>query len=219
MDMKERIGYGVGTVISAILIIGSWKGWFPMTEIEVFGFITGALCVWLTVKENIWNWPIGIANSVFFVVLFWRSRLFADMGLNVLYVILGFLGWYWWLYGGKNKSELRVQNVDAFTMTWLTIVAIFFTWGATVYLRSIADISPFWDALTTAISLVAQYLLTKKFIENWYLWITTDIIYVFLYFYKDLYLTGILYAIFMVMCFAGLKDWHKTQIHAQKHEI
>jgi len=89
------------TIGSVALLTGSWLQVIPFSITEDLGFITGALTVWLTVVENIWNFPIGIANDIFFCVLFWQASLFADMGLQVLYILLGFQGWYLWLRGGQ----------------------------------------------------------------------------------------------------------------------
>lgn len=208
--MKKAL-YILATVISVVLTLASWRHFIPFEITEMLGFVTGGWTVWLTVKENIWNWPIGIANSVFFLILFYRVGLYADSGLQIVYIILGFLGWYWWLYGGKDKTELKVENSDRKTNIILFILAVVSTFALTIYLRSISDVAPFWDALTTVLSLVAQYLLTKKYIENWYVWITVDVIYVFLYAYKGLYLTGVLYFIFLCMCIRGVIEWSQTK--------
>ena len=205
--MIKKISYVLSVIVCIGLFLGSWFGILSMGVTEVLGFITGALCVWLTVKENIWNWPIGTANSVFFAILFWQSRLFADMGLQVVYIVLGFLGWYWWIYGGKNKSSLRVSHLSLTTGLMLILIGIVSTFGMMRYLVSIQDSSPFLDALTTVMSLVAQYLLTKKYIENWYVWISADLIYIYLYFSRGLSLTAVLYFIFLCMCVQGLRDW------------
>ena len=209
--MLKKIMYLLSAIVSVLLVLASMRQWISLSMPEVLAFITGGLTVWLTVKENIWNWPIGIANSVFFVVLFWQARLFADMGLQVVYIILGFLGWYWWLFGGKNKTTLKVSKTTKTEIALATIITIVATYGLTIYLKSIQDSAPFLDALTTVMSLVAQYLLTKKRIENWFIWISVDVIYIGLYFYKHLYLTSILYLIFMIMCFAGLAEWRKSE--------
>lgn len=207
--MKQFI-YILGVIASTLLIVASWFHWIPMGRVEVLGFVTGAWCVWLIVKESIWNWPIGIANAAFYTVLFWKTRLFADMGLQVVYIVLGFLGWYWWLYGGENKSKLPVSRITLKSFMAISVLTGVATYVMTLYLRHIMDAAPFWDALTTALSLAAQYLLTKKFIENWYVWISADIIYIFLYAYKDLYLTSLLYLVFMIMCIMGLLEWNKS---------
>ncbi|MFA5933448.1 MAG: nicotinamide riboside transporter PnuC [Microgenomates group bacterium] len=213
MNKKELT---IFSLVSAALLYTSWKSILPMGVTEVLGFITGAACVWLTVKQNIWNWPIGIANNVFFIVLFLQARLFADMGLQVVYIVLGILGWYWWLKGGENKTELKVSHVGINTVLILLMITILTTFGMTVYLRQINDSAPFWDALTTVMSLVAQYLLTRKILENWYVWISADVIYIWLYAYKGLYLTSVLYALFLCMCIVGLMQWRKSLMGGTK---
>jgi nicotinamide mononucleotide transporter len=208
MKNIAKVGYGAGILGSAALVAASYMAWVPLDLTEVLGFVTGGWCVWLIVKENIWNWPIGIANSIFFAALFWQSRLFADMGLQLVYIVLGFFGWYWWMFGSKEKTELRVSRTPRATAAMLALLGIALTIGMTWYLRSVSDAAPFLDALTTVMSLVAQYLLTKKYIENWYVWLSADAIYIFLYASKDLYLTAVLYGVFFGMCIAGLRSWH-----------
>lgn len=205
------IGFIAGSII---LIVASWTHRLPMTMTEVFAFISGVVTVWLVVKENIWNWPIGIVNSAFFAFVFWNARLFADMGLQVVYIILGFLGWYWWLHGGAHRTALKVSTTGLGTWVWLLGVAGVLTYVGTLYLRSVDDAAPFLDAGTTVFSLVAQYLLTKKKLENWYVWISVDVVYIGLYAWKDLYLTSGLYVIFLLMCLAGLRSWRKLRLEA-----
>jgi len=192
---------------SLALFLGAWTKILPLGMTETLGFVTGAVGVWLTVKENIWNWPIGIANSAFFVALFFGAHLFADMALQVIYIILGFLGWYWWLRGGTNQLTLHVSRADRMTLLILATIGVIATGGLTVFLRSVGDAAPFLDALTTILSLTAQYLLTRKLIENWYIWITADIIYIGLYGSRGLYLTAALYALFLGLCLLGLRSW------------
>ncbi len=201
------ITYTTCSLLSLLLLLAAWRHWIPVDVVEAFGFVSGAWCVWLTVIEDIWNWPIGIASSVFFIVLFLHARLYADMGLQVVYVILGLLGWYWWLYGGRSRTALRVSRTDPVTALVLAVLGIGATWGMTLYLRHIHDAAPFLDALTTALSLAAQYMITKKIIENWYVWLVADVIYVGLYVFKHLYLTGGLYLLFLGLCVAGLREW------------
>jgi nicotinamide mononucleotide transporter len=175
---------------------------------ETLAFVTGAVGVWLTVREHIWNWPIGIANAAFFVALFFDARLFADMALQLGYIVLGVLGWYWWLRGGAHRSALRVAHADRRALLALAVLGGVATGGFTLFLRSVGDAAPFLDALTTTLSLAAQYLLTRKFVENWYVWITADLIYIALYGSRGLYLTAALYVIFLAMCLLGVRAWH-----------
>lgn len=205
--MVKRWELALMVVGSAALLLGAWTGALPLGLTETLGFVTGAVCVWLTVKQHIWSWPIGIANSAFFLALFFGARLFADMGLQVIYIVLGFLGWYWWLRGGDNQTTLRVSHATPTTLLALGLLGAVATAGLTVFLRSIGDAAPFLDALTTVLSLVAQYMLTRKLIENWYVWITADIIYIGLYSSRGLYLTAALYALFLALCVMGLRGW------------
>lgn len=211
----EKIGWVVGGVLAAVMTAGAYFKFLPLGLTEVLGFVTGALCVWLVVKENIWNWPIGIANSVFFLILFLEARLYADMGLQVIYIILGFLGWYWWLKGGKNRTALKVEKATLKTWFYLVPITAIGTYVMMKYLQTIGDAAPFLDALTTCMSLAAQYLLTKKYIENWYIWISADVIYIGLYIWKGLWLTGILYGLFLTMCIIGLREWEKAKNRTQ----
>jgi nicotinamide mononucleotide transporter len=206
----KRTAYALSILGASLLVLASYTHYVPISLPEVLGFITGAICVWLVVKENIWNWPIGIANELFFVILFWRARLFADMGLQFLYIALGFLGWYRWLHGGQGHSALRIARIQMRSAIVLAAVGTASTLALTLYLRSIHDAAPFWDALTTVLSVIAQYLLTKKIVENWHVWIAADIIYVGLYLYKGLALTALLYLIFFVMCVIGAREWRAS---------
>lgn len=211
MKRKNAIFLALFTMGSLALLIGSWRQVIPFTLTEDLGFITGALSVWLTVVEDIWNFPSGIANDVFFFLLFWQTGLFADMGLQVLYVLLGFQGWYLWLRGGKNKTALEVSSVSALELLILLLITIAATTGLTFYLQTVHDSAPFLDALTTVLSLVAQYMLNKKFLENWYFWILADLIYIPLYVYERLYLTGAVYVLFLVMCLFGIRAWVQSK--------
>src|SRR3954471_1980722 len=143
------------TIGSVALLVGSWFHAIPFSITEDLGFITGALTVWLTVVENIWNFPVGIANDIFFFILFLQASLFADMSLQILYIILGFQGWYLWLRGGKNQTVLLVSNISKKELLILALIAGIATYAMTMYLQHIQDAAPFWDALTTVLSIVA----------------------------------------------------------------
>lgn len=210
MNQRTFLEILIATVASTALIAGSLQGWFPVSLTETLGFITGAACVYLVVKENIWNYPLGIANNIFFVMLFTKAHLFGDATLQLVYIALGIQGWYLWLHGGPAKTALRV---DSASLALLVYVALFIVTGtvALIYLLRLANGSaPFLDAFTTALSLAAQYLLNRKMIENWYLWITADVIYIYLYLSKGLGLTAVLYFIFLCLCIAGVVKWQQS---------
>jgi nicotinamide mononucleotide transporter len=183
-----------------------------VTVAELAGFITGALAVWLTVKAHVANFPVGIANSVFFLVLFFTSKLYADSSLQVIYIVLGFIGWWQWVYGGAARTRLKVTFSTRTSLVALGLFVVAATWVLTLVLGAAHDIAPFWDALTTALSLAAQWLLNYKKIQNWIFWIAADLIYIPLYFVKHLDLTGIVYMLFLVMCAAGLLTWQRLYV-------
>ena len=187
---------------------------------ELLGFGTGAACVWLTVAARISNFPVGIANSAFFLVLFASARLYADSGLQVVYIVLGFLGWWQWLHGGTSRGRLVVARAGWRLLAGCVVFVVASTWGLTLLLGWARDIAPFWDALTTALSLAAQWLLNMKKLQNWYFWIAADVIYVPLYFVKVLYLTGIVYVLFLSMCVLGLRAWtRETAVREPRAEV
>lgn len=201
--------YGALLVLSVGLLMGSVLHVLPFDWKESVGFITGVWGVWLQVRESHWNWPVQLVSSAFYVVVFMQARLFADTSLNVLYVILYLLGWYWWLRGGERHTELRIGRTPWHLALALTVAGGVATAGMTVFLTSVRDAAPFLDALTTVMSLVALLLMARKLFESWWVWIAVNAIYVGLYFYKQLPLTAVLYALFVVLSVAGLLNWRR----------
>ena len=182
-----------------------------LSWIESLGFVTGAVCVLLAVKENVWNWPIGILNNLVYLVVFWHSKLYADSGLQLFYIAISVYGLWNWLYGGEKHTHAPISHV-ARTEALVLLAATAASAGILYYvLRHFTDSTvPLGDATTTALSLAAQYMLGRKIIENWLVWITADVLYIGLYCYKSLYLTALLYAIFIAMCVAGYLRWQRT---------
>ncbi|MFD7227082.1 nicotinamide riboside transporter PnuC [Streptomyces sp. NPDC059881] len=181
----------------------------PVSWTEVLGFGSGALCVWLVARQHIANWPLGIANNVFFVLLFTQAGLYADAGLQVVFIALAVYGWWAWTHGGGPGSDaLPVRRTTRTEWTWLLTAGAVGTLGLTLLLDRATDSTvPFWDALTTALSLMATYGQCRKRLESWWLWIAADVVYVPLYAYKELYLTSLLYLGFMTLCVLGLRGW------------
>ena len=180
------------------------------TPLEAAGVVTGAVCVWLTVRENVWNFPISLANVSLFCVLFFQARLYADAGLQVVYFVLTLIGWYLWLHGGERRTALRVSRAASSEVLAVAATGAALTLVLWMTLRHVGGSASFFDALTTSISLCAQWLLNRKKVESWYFWIAADLIYVPLYAWKELYLTAGLYAVFLVMAVMGLRHWTAT---------
>jgi nicotinamide mononucleotide transporter len=182
-----------------------------MSVTEVLGFVTGALCVWLLARQIIWNWPIGIANNALYLIVFLRSGLYGDAGLQVVYMILGAYGWWTWLHVMPGRRELDVTRTSGGTWAWLipaTGVAVI---ALAFFLARFTDSTvPGWDGFTTALSLAAIYGQSRKYVESWWIWIAADVIYIPLYIYKGLRLTSILYLVFLILCVIGLREWRRA---------
>lgn len=180
-----------------------------VTWAELLGFVTGGACVWLTVVARESNFPVGIANSALFLLLFTWASLWADASLQIVFIALGAIGWWQWRHGRVGDtgairwgSRAVVGGCAAFVIAATT--------GLTVLLRATHDAAPFWDALTTALSLAAQYLLNTKRVQTWWFWVAADVIYVPLYLVKDLYLTSLVYLLFLAMCVSGFAAWRRA---------
>jgi nicotinamide mononucleotide transporter len=185
-------------------------GGTPTTLVEILGFITGALCVYLVAKANIWTFPIGIANALFFFVLFLEARLYFDMWLQVFFAAIQVFGWWAWLKAGPNRTALKINPTPKWAIIASLVGIVIFTYLLAPVSREAHGAYPIPDAMTTGLSVAAQILLSFKLIENWYLWIIADLIYIPVYFMKDLYFTSILYVVFLTLCVFGLKHWREV---------
>ena len=183
---------------------------YPTTLAEALAFVTGALCVWLVARQHIANWGIGIANCLLFILIFTDSGLYADAGLQLVFIALGAYGWWNWVKGGPDADTLPVSRTGRTEWTGLIGAGLLGLAAIALLLATATDSTvPFWDALTTVLSLLATYGQCRKRVESWYLWIAADIVYVPLYAYKGLYLTSILYIGFMALCVVGLRAWRR----------
>jgi len=133
------------------------------------------------------------------------------MGLQFVYIAISIYGWWNWLHGGKNHSALAVNRASATgLMAYAAMAGI--TTGALYWLlhRYTPSTVPLADGLTTALFLTAQYMMSHKLVQNWWFWITGDVLVIGLYTYKHLYLTSVLYAVLLIMCILGLREWQRA---------
>lgn len=179
--------------------------------LEWFGVFTGLLCVWLAAKNNIWNWPFAIASVLTYIFIFFESKLYADMGLQGYLLIMNIYGWYYWSEQRKNPGRQRPISRITKKEIFLSVLGIIvFTLALGQLLHKNTDASfPFIDSFCTATSIIAQVFLARRVMENWLIWIFVDIIYVIVYCSKDLYATGLMYAIYMAIALMGYIDWKK----------
>lgn len=196
---------------------------YQMSYLEFFGTILNLTCVWLVARKNIWNWPVGILAVILFGFLFYQLQLYADLFEQGYYLLTGFWGWYAWASVKKPddaRQDIVVKrNSIGANVAWLggiVVLTALGTWAMTrihVWLPKLfpepASL-PFLDVFTTITSFAAQILLILKRLENWVLWIIVDVIAIGLYWYKEVPLVAMLYAVFLVLATTGLINWHKT---------
>jgi nicotinamide mononucleotide transporter len=189
-------------------------------RVEIFAAVLGALSVYLSVRQNIWSWPTAIINVVVYAVVFFQAKLYADMGLQVIYAALSVYGWYEWLYGGTNRTELHVSRTGPRLRAVLTVIALGGSAVLGVVLRGATDAAlPFMDSFLSSTSLVAQWMMTRKKLENWLVWIGVDVLYVGMFIFKHLYVTAGLYAVFLVLAVRGFIDWRRSMAESERASV
>lgn len=182
-----------------------------MSSIEIVAVICGFLCVWFTIKENIWCWPTGLVQVFLYIFIFFDAKLYSDVILHIIYVFMSIYGWYFWLHGGANRDQAKVTPLSQLWFGLSLLAAFAGTLGLGYVMASGTDASfPYADAFTTSFSLTAQWLMSRKKLESWYFWIAVDCVAIYIYAAKSLFLTSGLYCAFLVMAIAGLLRWHKT---------
>ena len=216
MSTTWREGLLAAVLIGATVLLAAGMGLTGTASwLESASFVTGATCVWLTVRENVWNFPIGLVNVATFGFVFLRARLYADAGLQIVYLVLCARGWYLWLHPGRDGTRIHVTRAGREERNGLLVCIILLTLLLWLVLRQVGGSASFWDALTTSISLGSQWLLNRKRLESWMGWISVDAIYVPLYVSRSLYLTAVLYAIFLGLAILGLRRWQENWVTYQ----
>jgi nicotinamide mononucleotide transporter len=185
------------------------------SPLEIAAVVLALATVFCNIREIHWGWPLAIVSSLMYVVIFWDARLYGDASLQVFFAVVAFWGWYQWLRGHRaDGSVLHVARLSVQGIVF-TIVSSALLWPITGwFLANYTDTDvPWWDAFPTALSVVGQFLLGRKFIENWAVWVAVNVVSVGLFAYKGLWLTAGLYAVFIVLSFVGWREW-KTRIAA-----
>jgi nicotinamide mononucleotide transporter len=232
--------------------------WLSDNWIEVFGAVTGIIYVILEIKQNIWLWPVGITTSAVYIWVFFSGKLYADMTLQVYYLVISFVGWYWWVRGtgnperpsggdissqkpadnagigsnkirkgeaetvknpglgemsenSINKQKLKITRLRLNTGIILAMFLIIIFAGIWLFLTGLTDSPvPEWDAVITSLSIVATWMLARKIFEHWYLWVIVNSVSMILFIIKGLYPTMILYSVYFIMSFVGLREWKRS---------
>jgi nicotinamide mononucleotide transporter len=182
-----------------------------MSWTEVLGFALALVMVVCSIRELHWSWPLAIVSSILYFFVFKDSLLYAEASLQIVFAVLALWGWWQWMRRGEGDAPaLHIQRLSR-RGWWLCALALALLWPALAWgLMHYTDSDvPWWDALPTALSLIGQALLGRKLIENWLVWLVVNVISVGLFAYKGLWLTCLLYAIFIAMSVAGWREWQK----------
>ena len=181
---------------------------------EILGTISGLLYIWFSIRQNILLWPLGFITSAFYIYIFFKSGFYADMGLQVYYLVISVYGWMYWHFGNKNpgnKNDLPVIKLSPKGWIASVIVTAILTFAISgILIRFTNSTIPWWDAFTTAASITATWMLARKYIDNWLFWIVIDSVSAGLYLYKGLYPTFVLFIVYTVMAFAGFREWFRS---------
>jgi nicotinamide mononucleotide transporter len=182
-----------------------------LLALEIIATISGIACVYLQTREKILAWPFGIVSVLLAAIVYYENRLFSDVMLHVIYVVLNAYGWWNWANKGEGDSTAPILSLTArqWFLWGATIMVGCFALGTTMGRLANADL-PYMDGFTTAGSLVAQYLMARKILQNWTIWIIVDVVAINVYIYKGLYLFSFLFAVYLVLCIKGYIDWRKS---------
>lgn len=182
-----------------------------MSALEVVAVLFGIVSVYLSVREKVASWPTAIVNVVLYVFVFRDAKLYADMGLQVVYAAISAYGWYHWLHGGRGRAPLPVSRTPRRALLLLPLLVVVGTALLGTFFARATDASlPYLDSALTCTSLAAQWMLTRKYLENWLVWIAVDVAYVPTFLYKALYLTAGLYTVFLVLAVLGYREWRRS---------
>ncbi|WGQ07963.1 nicotinamide riboside transporter PnuC [Pedobacter gandavensis] len=180
------------------------------TWLEWLGVFSGFICIYLATKENVLSWPISIISVIAYAWVFLDAKMYGDMALQFYFLFTAFYGWYFWIRK-KEVNDKPVANLSR-KGWWIAIGSIVILSVALgLFLDHFTDTNvPYEDGFCTAMSFVAQLMLSRKILQNWILWIIVDLCYIPLYIYKNLNLSAIFYAFLVAIAIKGYIDWRKT---------
>lgn len=181
-------------------------------HIEVIGAILGFIYIFFSIKKSLWLWPLGLLASIFYIFVYLFSKLYAEMALQMYYVVVSIYGWLHWIFAKNvNKEELPVSKLNLKNLFIYTFASIIIELVIYLILKNFTDSPiPFWDSLVTTLSIIGTWMLAKKILENWIIWIVADALCIVIYIYKDLYPTAVLFLVYTFMAVIGYKNWKKA---------
>lgn len=200
--------------------------------LELAGVVTGIACVWLAARSHIWNFPVAIVSCGLYLLIFTRNRLYSDAGLQLAFIALAVYGWWAWLRRQPGSTPgphpeptaevapLPITRTSARLWVVLVGAGLAYALGAGYLFARYTDAAlPYYDSATTAVSLVAQYQLSRRKLENWALWVAVDVVYVGMYWHRGLALTSLLYAVYLGLATYGGWEWLREMRRAAAPQL
>lgn len=185
--------------------------------IEIIGTLVGIIYLWLEYRASIYLWVASIIMPAIYLYVYYNAGLYADFGINIYYLLIALYGWAAWrygfhLFGSKKKEEKELAITHTSRRVWgkLALTYIAAQCAITYILVNYTDSTvPWWDSFTTALSIVGMWMLARKYIEQWWVWLVVDAVSAWLYIYKGLYFTAVLYAVYAIISIFGYFKWRK----------
>lgn len=194
---------------------------YPMSHLEFWATLTGGYAVWLSAKENVWSWMVGLINVVLAAIMFYQIQLYPDMFLQGFFFITNIIGFWLWKFPKESEAnqrqELKITRLTQKNALFLIVGGLITTLFMGTFsknlheffpkLFSLPSAFPYMDSFTTVMSIVATFMLMKKKVEAWWMWLAIDLISTYMYFVKDVKLYSLLYAAFCVIATFGAMEW------------
>ena len=183
-----------------------------MSALETIAVILGMINVTLVVLRSVWNYPFGIVMVSLYAVIFYDAHLYSDALLQIFFFVVNIYGWWHWARAKAEIGEVAVELLSWRARgAWIAgLIAATAAWGWMMATRTDAHF-PYWDGAIAMLSVAAQLLMSRRYLENWILWIAVDILAVGLYWVKDLKLTAALYVVFLALSIWGLEEWMRAR--------
>lgn len=194
-----------------------------MSYLECYATLTGLIAVILSVRENVWSWIIGLANVVLAFIMFYQIQLYPDMFLQIFFFVTNIIGFWQWkfpkVYEANVRNELKISQLSLKQFSFYSLIGLVCTFLLGTFAKNLSELIPklfskpsafpYMDSFTTVMSIFATFLLIRKKVEAWWMWLAIDIISTYMYFVKDVKLYSLLYAVFCVIALFGAINWTK----------
>jgi nicotinamide mononucleotide transporter len=182
-----------------------------MSLLELTAVVFAVLYLVLAIKENVWCWFFGFLSTLIYLFIFWDVSLYSESLLQIFYLAMSVYGWWQWTHFDSSQSELKeIQQWSILKHTGIIVAAGFGSLALGFFMSQYTSAAfPYIDAATTLFAIVATYMVAQKIIENWIYWMVIDSVSIYLYINRELYLTALLFLLYVALCFVGYFSWRK----------